>query len=559
MADPRDPPDDEPAFEDPALTAALDAILSDTPVDWSASAAAGSDPALAHELRVLAGIAAMHRALEQGDAEWGHLQIREKVGEGAFGEVFRAWDPRLDREVALKLFAPRSPLTPRDDRAWVLEEARHLAAIRHPNVVTVYGADRIDGRVGFWTEFIKGQTLAQLIESRGPLAEGEAIAICVDVCRALSAVHGAGLLHRDIKANNVMREEGGRIVLLDFGATKNVVAETRPAAVVGDPHGPTGTPLYVAPELWLQQPATPQSDVYSLGVLLYFLVTGTYPVQGATVQDVANAHRDGARTPVAAVKPGLSTAFVDLVDRAIAPDPASRFADVDALQLALDRAQHRPAASIGRWLWRAAGIAAVIALLAAGGLFWWQRPKSIAALSIVSAPKESGQRYQGPPSHDGRFFAYIDTLRRVRVWEIARQDDQVITPQSSPDSFATSALSRRLGIALPTCGVIQTKRSRSSWRSARTRHYDGVSWHVDPGPYLSSKTGPVMGRRSLVGCDRWVALTPISCSSHRPTAPQSGYSHESCQARKFSKRLTRPCRQINVSSLRPAELVPRPT
>ena len=174
--------------------------------------------------------------------------------------------PHLSREVALKLLGPAGPSRGADSPSWVLEEARFLAAIRHPNVVTVYGADRINGRVGFWTEFIHGRTLAELVHEQGAFPAPEAAAIGIDGCRAISAVHRAGLLHRDIKANNVMREDGGRIVLLDFGATKDFVQHAVADAVVGDPNGPTGTPLYVAPELWRDSAATPQSDIYSLGV-----------------------------------------------------------------------------------------------------------------------------------------------------------------------------------------------------------------------------------------------------------------------------------------------------
>ena len=140
----------------------------------------------------------------------------ERVGEGAFGEVYRAWDTRLDREVALKLLR-RQDWSHAGDASAVIDEGRMLAQVRHPNVVTVHGADRIAGRVGLWMEFIHGRTLEQLLHERGPFGAGEATLIGLDVCRALSAVHRAGLLHRDIKAQNVMREDGGRIVLMDFG------------------------------------------------------------------------------------------------------------------------------------------------------------------------------------------------------------------------------------------------------------------------------------------------------------------------------------------------------
>jgi serine/threonine-protein kinase len=161
--------------------------------------------------------------------------------------VYRAWDPRLDREVALKLIREQGP---RHDSvgSLVIDEGRLLARVRHPNVVTVYGADRIDGRVGLWMEFVRGRTLEAVLRDHGPFGAQEAALIGLDVCRALSAVHKASLIHRDVKAQNVMREAGGRIVLMDFGTGREEL-EGRRAELAG-------TPLYIAPEIFASAPAT---------------------------------------------------------------------------------------------------------------------------------------------------------------------------------------------------------------------------------------------------------------------------------------------------------------
>jgi len=153
-------------------------------------------------------------ATEPVRVRWGPLIVLEKLGRGSFGDVYRAWDPRLDRAVALKLI-PASGSEDLDSP--FIEEGRLLARVRHPNVLTVYGAERIEGRVGIWTEYVKGETLAQEVARRGPLTSEEAARIGVDVCRALAAVHAAGLLHRDVKAQNILRDPTGRIVLSDFG------------------------------------------------------------------------------------------------------------------------------------------------------------------------------------------------------------------------------------------------------------------------------------------------------------------------------------------------------
>ena len=181
---------------------------------------------------------------------WGSFRLLARVGHGSFGEVYRAWDPHLEREVAVKLLLPASVGGEEDYQA-ILREARALAAVQHPNIVHVYGMDRHDGRVGYWTDFVHGKTLSFLVLAQGPFGYREAALIGLDVAKALSAVHRAGLLHRDIKAENVMREEGGRILLMDFGLSTLPQRQT----------GVAGTPTYMAPELFSGSAATVASAI----------------------------------------------------------------------------------------------------------------------------------------------------------------------------------------------------------------------------------------------------------------------------------------------------------
>jgi serine/threonine protein kinase/TolB-like protein/tetratricopeptide (TPR) repeat protein len=260
---------------------------------------------------------------------WGTLTIRQHVGAGVFGDVYRAYDEQLQREVALKLLRTG---TRSADRlvGKVLHEGRLLARVRHPNVVVVHGVEARGDRVGLWMEFIRGATLEQLLERQGLFGAREAALIGQDLCRALAAVHAAGLVHRDVKAQNVMREEGGRVVLMDFGTGIPIDDDSHasPAA---------GTPLYLAPELLEGEEATPASDLYSLGVLLYHLVTGSYPITASSLVELRKAHRRG-RTRLQDARPDLPDAFVQAVDRALAPDPADRPASAGAMQDALTRA-----------------------------------------------------------------------------------------------------------------------------------------------------------------------------------------------------------------------------
>jgi serine/threonine protein kinase len=152
--------------------------------------------------------------------------------------VFRAWDTRLDREVALKIL-PAPPGTPATST--IIQEGRLLARVRHPNVVTIHGAEQIGDRIGLWMELVQGQTLDQLIRSGAVFRSADVIRIGVELCQAVSAEHAAGLLHRDIKAQNVMRAHDGRVVLMDFGTGKELDDSSSSDL--------TGTPLYLAPEV----------------------------------------------------------------------------------------------------------------------------------------------------------------------------------------------------------------------------------------------------------------------------------------------------------------------
>ena len=335
-----------------------------------------------------------HKPVPEGP-RWGTLVLMEKVGEGSFGEVYRAWDVTLEREVALKLMQAAA-----QEHPGLLQEARMLARLRHPNVVTVYGVDRHDNRSGVWMEFVEGDTLAAILEERGSLGAMEALLVGLDVCRALAAVHQSNLLHRDIKAQNVMRERGGRIVLMDFGLGRDA----------GENSGPEfgGTPLYMAPELYAGEPATVRSDIYSVGVLLFHLVTRAFPVEGATVQALHTAHTTDAPQNAKALRDlrsDLPSAFVRAVEKAVAKDPARRYATAGPMIAALEAALGARRFPISRraFWWTAAPVSA----LGAGAGWWaWTRPtanvKAGASLLLTEISNATG---------DQQLNAVADVLR----------------------------------------------------------------------------------------------------------------------------------------------------
>ncbi len=262
--------------------------------------------------------------------QWGHLELRRKIGEGAFGEVFHAHDSWLDHPVALKLLRP--DVAEVDFSSRILHEARRLARVRHPNVVSVHGADMHDGRVGFWMDLIEGQTLSELL-ANGRLSHGEASNIAQEVCLALAAVHHANLVHRDVKAQNVMRaSDGGRIILMDFGAGEFMGTPSASRRV-------RGTPLYLAPEIFKGSSATVSTDIYALGVLLFHLVTREYPVTASSLEGLVDAHAKGERRRLRDARPDLPASFIAVVERAIDPVPDRRYASAGDFYDALKRGE----------------------------------------------------------------------------------------------------------------------------------------------------------------------------------------------------------------------------
>ena len=235
--------------EDPLLAAAA-RICDGMPVDWRSVRELLANPALetiAHELESIEHFA---RASSEAPSAWGRFSIVEELGRGVFGTVYRAVDSSLQIEVALKIIRPR-PGVPFDyERA--LQEARRLARVSHPGVVRVFAVERIGDEVGLSMELVEGRTLDAIVRDQGRFSASEASLIGMDLCRALAAVHGAGLLHGDIKAHNVMRASGGRTMLMDFGAGREL--STEPVAPGSDF---AGTPIYLAPEVFAGASRTP--------------------------------------------------------------------------------------------------------------------------------------------------------------------------------------------------------------------------------------------------------------------------------------------------------------
>ncbi len=332
------------APDDP-LDTLLSSVSEGLAVDWQAeSERPGStlERSQIDALRDVARIVEFNRALQRspsgsksplaaaaaGTRRWGSLLLLEQVGAGASGEVYRAWDPTLEREVALKLMRPG--LAGNDHP--LLEEARALARLRHPEVVSVYGIGEEAGQIGLWMEFLRGEDLAQRIERMGPLPAAEVVRIGVAISRALTAVHAGGLLHRDIKPANVVLTEEHRVVLTDFGLGQ------RRALQDDDPLRISGTPMFMAPERLSGESATTRSDLYALGVTLWCALTGRPPFTARTMGELREQSSAGAKRSLHEERPDLPAGLIATIECAMAASPEARFANAEEMGTALEMA-----------------------------------------------------------------------------------------------------------------------------------------------------------------------------------------------------------------------------
>jgi serine/threonine protein kinase/tetratricopeptide (TPR) repeat protein len=432
------------------------AVADGRAVDLDGVAGGFTDPDLSETAANLRAIASIGRALSTvviddrspdrptplpAGSMWGTLRVLERVGSGRFGDVYRAWDPALDREVALKIIA--SP--PHEDPgALVVDEGRLMARVHHPNVIAIFGAQRIGDVTGLWMEFVRGESLAAEFAARGPFGGADLAEVGLALCGALQAVHDAGLVHRDVKAQNVLRDSQGRIVLGDFGTGRDLDAG------VSGRRALAGTPAYVAPELFEGARPSPQTDLYSLGVLLFYLATGTFPASGHSLAAIRNAHDRGVRGDVRRMRPDLPDALQRAIDRALAADPESRFPDARSMAAGLtpSPAIVRPAVSPRGWL--SAVLLILVTSLTIGSLARASRtgPVAFAARDWVLVTDFDNRT--GDPLLDGTLeFALareLATSAFVNVVPVERIHDALRLMRRDPDTPIDRSVGREIAL-----------------------------------------------------------------------------------------------------------------
>lgn len=303
---------------------------------------------------------------------WGQLQVLAPLGEGGYGEVFQAYDPVLNRKVALKLLKPNQ-LAAFHSKLFI-EEAQRMAQVRNRHVLAIHGAAVYDGRAGFWADLIVGETL----ENQHHVNQTALLKVAGDMAHALQAVHQAGLVHGDVKAANVMFDQNHQHVLMDFGA----------GLTSGSAHPSNhsvGSPLLMAPELFKEQPKSAATDMYALGCLLFKLASDQYPVQGNNVLDIVAAHQRQEYAQLAGLRSDLPRSLTSTIQQLIDPDPARRLTAAQLAERVVAITKEPRRKKVKRLVYGIMGALLVGLVLATTGLYFAEQAREQAVLEQQKA------------------------------------------------------------------------------------------------------------------------------------------------------------------------------
>jgi len=263
----------------------------------------------------------------------GHYQIIEPIGSGGTAQIYRAYQPSVKRDVVVKVLSPSY----RDEPGFVerfAQEVDVIAHLQHPHIIQVYDFGEQDGDVYIVMAYIRGGTLADRIKgSKGGLPDEETIRLFDQIAKGLDYAHAKGIVHRDLKPSNILMDENGNPYLADFGLAKFTEGKIELTNTMM-----TGTAAYMAPEIAREGKSTKRADIYALGVILFEMLTGKLPFQGATPYKILSAHINQPVPKIRELRPELPEAVQEVLETALAKNPAKRYSTAEAMASALTSA-----------------------------------------------------------------------------------------------------------------------------------------------------------------------------------------------------------------------------
>lgn len=421
----------------------------------------------------------------------GPYRVLEKIGEGGMGEVYKARDTRLGREAALKVL-PEASLLDADRRERFIREARVVAALNHPNIVTIYGVEERGSAACLAMELVDGRPLSASIPVGG-FPPARLLPLSIQLADAVSAAHERGVIHRDLKPANVMVTRDGRVKVLDFGLAKLKEQPAFDATTMAAGHATAegrivGTAAYMSPEQAEGKPVDARSDIFSLGIVLFEMATGRPPFQGGSSLAVISAIIRDTPPSASDLNPALPREFSRTIRRCLAKDPEQRYQSAKDLRNDLDELRRetesgasaaagpvsdtgaRPAGTVRPAWWRPVGIAvSAAAVLVVAAASWW---------SLARQPRTEPAAVK--PGHGEA--AATATQPRIAV---ARFDNR--TGDASLDEFGamvqdylTTGLSRLPGLGAVLATPLAEPEGATKDRAAPA---------VDPARMLATQTG----------------------------------------------------------------------